>query len=81
MEKYFAQMNTPGEQAMKADRVLELNASHPMFEALSEAFASDQERAKKLSRVLYSQALLIAGFPIEDPTAYGDLICELLSGK
>ena len=60
MEKYFAQMNTPGEQAMKADRVLELNASHPMFEALSEAFASDQERAKKLSKVLYS---LKAGRP------------------
>jgi len=82
MEKYFAQMRTPSEQPMKAEKVLELNATHPMFKALSDAFSGeDKERAKKLSQVLYAQALLIAGFPIEDPTAYGDLICELIAEK
>lgn len=79
MEKYFQQMRT--DNGMRADRVLELNAEHPMFAALSEAYASDQERAKKLSKVLYDQAQLIAGFSLENPTEYTDLVCELLTGK
>lgn len=77
MEKYFSQMQ--GDQGMKAERVLELNAAHPMFAALKNAYQNDKERARKMSRILYSQAELIAGFPIEDPTAYTDLICELMS--
>lgn len=78
MEKYFQQMKSG--EGMKADRVLELNASHPMFKALNDAFASDRERAAGLGKVLYDQALLIAGFPIDDPTEYTDLICRLLAG-
>lgn len=77
MEKYFMQMKSG--EGMKAERVLELNASHPMFAALADAFLSDREKAAKISTVLYDQALLIAGFPLEDPTAYTDLVCELLS--
>lgn len=77
MEKYFAQMHT--ENGMKAERVLELNAGHPMFAALSAAYAEDKERAAKISQVLYNQALLIAGFSVEDPTAYADLVCGLIT--
>ncbi len=79
MEKYFAQANPEG--GMKAEHILELNASHPVLALLKEAFASDKEHASQLSELLYQLALLIAGFPIEDPTAYADLVCALLAGK
>lgn len=76
-EKYFAAM--PGnEMKPKAVKVLELNAGHPAFEALKEAFASDREKAKKYAEVLYCQSLLIAGLPVEDPVAYCDLVCGLM---
>ncbi|MBC3515826.1 molecular chaperone HtpG [Neobittarella massiliensis] len=76
MEKYFAQMKM--EDAPKAQRVLELGADHPMFNKLQQAFSGDRDRAAKLAQLLYQQASLIAGFAIEDPTAYTDLVCELL---
>lgn len=76
MEKYFAQMKT--DEHMKAQRVLEINSEHEIFKKLEESFKSDKERAKKLSKMLYSQAMLIAGFGVEDPTAYTDLLCELI---
>ncbi|MBQ5972652.1 MAG: molecular chaperone HtpG, partial [Oscillospiraceae bacterium] len=76
MEKYFASL--PGEEKPKANRVLELNAAHPAFAALSGAFASDRAKAEKYARILYAQALLIAGLPLEDPTAYSDLVCGLM---
>jgi len=76
MEKYF---NTiPGEEKPKASRVLELNAAHPNFEALKNAFAADRERAEKYVEILYNQALLIAGLPIEDPGRYAELIGSLI---
>lgn len=77
MEKYFAQM--PSDQHMKAERILELNPQHSMFTMIKDAFENDKDRAKKISEMLYQQAMLIAGFSIEDPTAYTDLVCELLS--
>ena len=77
MEKYFASVQP--DQKIKADRILELNPSHPMFAALEKAVADDPETAKKYASVLYGQALLIAGLPLEDPSGYTDLVCELLS--
>jgi len=77
MEKYFASVQP--DQKIKADRILELNTSHPMFAALEKAVADDPETAKKYATVLYGQALLIAGLPLEDPSGYTDLVCELLS--
>ncbi|MCR4924704.1 MAG: molecular chaperone HtpG [Clostridiales bacterium] len=76
MEKYFSQLQKNSE--VKAERVLEINASHPMFETLTNAYNNDKDRAGKIAEVLYNQALLIAGFPIENPTEYADLVCELL---
>ncbi len=76
MEKYFAQ--TRMEDAPKAQRVLELGTSHPVFAKLEAAYKDDRERAEKLALLLYEQASLIAGFPVENPTAYTDLVCELL---
>lgn len=76
MEKYFAAVQP--EQKLKADRILELNASHPVFAALEKAVTDDPEKAKKYAALLFNQALLIAGLPLEDPSGYTDLVCELL---
>ncbi len=76
MEKYLKRVNpnfteTPG-------RILELNPEHPVFATLSEKSASDPDTAKKYASLLYYQALLVADLPIEDPSAYTDLVCELM---
>lgn len=76
MEKYFAQM--PGDEPKpKADKVLELNADHAVFVALKNAYENDKEKAEKLAKILYNQAVLIAGLQVENPVEYCDLVCEL----
>ncbi len=77
MEKYLKKQGADME-GMKAERVLELNADSDAYAALKDAVDNDQEKAKIYAEVLYNQALLIAGLPIEDPAAYTDLICGLL---
>ena len=77
MEKYFASIPGAGDK-IKAQRVLELNPEHPVFEALVRAYAGDPEKAKKYVKLLYFQALLYAGAEIADPAAYADLISELM---
>ena len=77
MEKYFASIPGSGDK-IKAQRVLELNPEHPVFEALVRAYAGDPEKAKKYVKLLYFQALLYAGAEITDPAAYADLISELM---
>ena len=76
MEKYFAAI--PGENKVKAQRVLELNGDHPVFAQLKNAFETDKELAAKYAKILYAQALLIAGFPLKDPAGYSELVCGLL---
>ena len=76
MEKYF-QAAQP-DAAIKAERILELNVEHPVFRALSAAVEADPEKAKKYAVLLYDQALLIAGLPLEDPSGYTDLVCGLM---
>ena len=75
MEKYFTAVNP--DLGMKAKRILELNVDHDAFLALDRARVDDPERAKKMCEVLYNQSLLIAGLPIQDPSAYTDTICSL----
>ncbi len=76
MEKYFQAVQP--DAALKADRILELNVDHPAFQALENAVEADPDKAKKYASLLYSQALLIAGLPLEDPSGYTDLVCELM---
>ena len=76
MEKYLNAMQP--EKAIRADRILELNTAHPAFAALETAVTAEPELAKKYASLLYQQAVLIAGLPVEDPSAYTDLVCELL---
>ena len=76
MEKYLNSVQP--EHPIKADRILELNTQHPAFAALEKAVTDDPELAKKYAALLFDQALLIAGLPLEDPSGYTDLVCELL---
>jgi len=76
MEKYF-QAAQP-ESGIRAQRILELNVEHSAFAALESAVTADPEKAKKYATLLYNQALLIAGLPLEDPSGYTDLVCELM---
>ena len=75
MEKYFETVQPDAN--ISAERILELNVEHPAFRALSDAVEHDPEKAKAYAQVLYNQALLIAGLPLEDPSAYTDLLCSL----
>jgi len=80
MEKYFSKLEASSPMGpMKAERVLELNPAAAPFAALKSALdGDDRERAAKYVQVLYHQALLIAGLPIEDPAAYTELVCSLM---
>ena len=80
MEKYFSKLEGSSPMgAMKAERVLELNPSSAAYGALKGALeGEDKARAAKYVEVLYHQALLIAGLPIEDPAAYTELVCSLM---
>ncbi len=75
MEKYFTAVQP--ELGMKAKRILEINVDHPAFVTFETTRIIDPERAKKYAQVLYNQALLIAGLPIDDPSGYTDLLCSL----
>lgn len=77
MEKYFTKMGDS--MPMKAQRVLELNAQSAPYAALQAALdRGDTDRAARYAKILYHQALLLAGLPMDDPTAYTDLICSLM---
>ena len=78
MEKYFKRTGNEMMAGMSAQRVLELNPDSEAFAALKRAVESDKELAKKYAELLYCQALLIADLPLEDPSAYTDLVCSLM---
>lgn len=76
MEKYMKRMNP--DFSFETGRILELNADHETFKALSDAVDNDPEKAKKYAKLLFSQALLIADLPLDNPTEYTDLVCSLM---
>ena len=77
MERYFRSI--PGDDgSIRAARVLEINPRHPLYAKLQEAFATDKDRCADMARVLYAQASLIAGMPLDDPAEYTELVCNLL---
>ncbi len=75
MEKVLNSM--PGDQKVKAQRVLEINPDHEIFTKLT-AVSSDSEKLEKYAKLLYTQALLIEGMPVENPVEFSNLICELM---
>lgn len=77
MEKVLNAMPT-GEK-VSSEKVLEINASHPVFEKLRTLFEQDKDKLKTYTELLYNQALLIEGLPIEDPVAYTQMLCSLMA--
>jgi molecular chaperone HtpG len=78
MEKYFASVpGTDMEDIPKAKRVLEINADHPVYQVLKDTIATDKDKAKTMAEVMYGQALLIAGMPIDDVLDYSDKVFGL----
>ena len=77
MEKYMA-LAQP-EAMVKAERVLEINASHPAVNALIANITADKDKAEKYAKLLYNQAVIIAGLQVEDPSEYADLVCSLMN--
>lgn len=76
MEKVLNQM--PNDQNIKAQKVLEINANHPIFNKLVSMMDTDKEKLNSYAQILYSQALLIEGLSIEDPVAFSNAVCELM---
>ncbi len=70
----------PNSEKVHANKILELNAAHPVFEALKKEFEQnkDSEKIKTYAKLLYDQALLIEGIPVDDPVAFSNDICKLM---
>ncbi len=77
MEKVINSM--PNDQKVKAQTALEINDSHPIAQKIKDLYANDKEELKKYTKVLYSQARLIEGLPVENPTEISNLICEIIA--
>ncbi|HNX28356.1 MAG TPA: molecular chaperone HtpG [Syntrophomonadaceae bacterium] len=76
MEKVLNAM--PVEQDVKADKVLEINTKHDVFNALKDALENNKSKLDLYTSLLYNQALLIEGLPLEDPVEFTNHICELM---
>lgn len=76
MEKILNSM--PNNQNIKADKVLEINVNHDVFKSLKEAYEKDNDKLKLYTDLLYNQALLIEGLPIEDPIEFTNNICKIM---
>lgn len=77
MEKVLSAMPN-SENAPKAEKILELNASHPVFEKLKSLYENDKDKLAKYSLLLYNQARLIEGLSVEDPVEFSNLVCEVM---
>ncbi len=76
MEKILSMM--PGNENVKADKVLEINVNHDVFKSLQDAFANDKEKVALYTNLLYNQALLIEGLTINDPVEFTNDICKIM---
>lgn len=79
MEKVLAAM--PNENKAKATKVLEINPTHPILGKLQFLFDNDKEMLKTYTQILYTQALLIEGVPVENPAEFSDMLCTILIDK
>lgn len=77
MQKVFDAM--PNQTGIKAKLVLEINEKHPIVEKLQDLYEKDKEAFSKYAKILYSEARMIAGLPIENPTEISTLICEVIA--
>ena len=77
MEKVLDAM--PGDHAIKAQRVLEINEAHPIFQKLTALYQNDKDELKEYSELLYDQAALMEGLSIDDPVAFAEKVCKLMA--
>jgi len=76
MERVMNQM--PAGEGVHAEKILEINPHHEVFEAISKVYDKDPEEAKKYAKLLYNEALLIEGIKLDDPIEFTNLMCELM---
>ena len=76
MEKVLNSM--PNNQGVKADKVLEINPNHEVFNSLKETYENDKDRFALYTNLLYNQALLVEGLSVEDPVEFANNICKLM---
>ncbi|WP_217586026.1 molecular chaperone HtpG [Lentibacillus saliphilus] len=76
MEKVLNAM--PNNQSIKAEKVLEINVDHDVFQALQKAYDGDKDQLKLYTHLLYNQALLIEGLQVDDPVAFTNDICKVM---
>ncbi|WP_449540194.1 molecular chaperone HtpG [Ferdinandcohnia sp. Marseille-Q9671] len=76
MEKVLNAM--PDNQNIKADKVLEINVHHDVFQSLKNAFENDKAKLDLYTHLLYNQALLIEGLPLQDPVDFTNDICKIM---
>ncbi len=77
MQKVFDAM--PNDLGIKAQTILEINEKHPIAEKLKKLYKKDKDEFLKYTKILYSEAKMIAGLPIDNPTEISQLICEVIS--
>ena len=76
MEKILSAM--PNNQGVKAQKVLEVNTNHEVFNSLKDALENDKDKFNLYTKLLYNQALLVEGLSIEDPVDFTNDICKLM---
>jgi len=77
MEKVMKEM--PIDNGVEAEKVLEINESHPIADKLKDLYKNDKDKLKEYAKILYAEARLIEGLPIDNPTEISNLICDLLA--
>ena len=77
MEKVINAM--PTDESIKAEKILEINENHPIAQKIKDLYENNKEELEKYTKVLYAEARLIEGLPIENPTEISNLVCEFLS--
>lgn len=77
MEKVLNAM--PTDEKIQAERVLEINAKHPILDTLMKVYNEDKSKIDTYAELLYNQALLIEGLSVEDPVAFSNAICDLMT--
>jgi len=78
MEKILNSLPNKQDLNIKADKVLELNSSHQVFSTLTAAWPNDKEKLKLYTQLLYNQALLMEGLPVDNPLEFAEQICQLM---
>lgn len=76
MEKILQAMPDGG--GVKADKVLEINVNHDVFQSLKNALENDKDKLNLYTNLLYNQALLIEGLPVQDPVEFTNDICKVM---